>query len=92
MLTLPAFPVRMLHADAKPYLAECNAALARQVESDSVEVDAAALAEFDSTVLSVLLSLRRSVTARHGVLHVHRLPARLRDLATVYGVSELLPA
>jgi phospholipid transport system transporter-binding protein len=82
----------MVHADAKGYLASCEAALGKLGPSMRVKVDAAQLATFDSTAIAVLLSLRRSVTARQGVLEVLNLPARLRDLATVYGVSELLPA
>ena len=82
----------MIHADAKGYLASCEAALGKLGPAARVEVDAAQLATFDSTAIAVLLSLRRTVTARQGVLDILNLPTQLRDLATVYGVSELLPA
>lgn len=92
MLTLPALPAQLMHAEAPAYLVRCQAALAQSAGAQAVSVDATALREFDSSVLAVLLAVRRAAQARQATLHVQNLPARLRDLATVYGVSELLPA
>jgi phospholipid transport system transporter-binding protein len=88
MLILPA---EITHA----YAAACCRMLAQALRSDpgkAVVADAAALARFDSSALAVLLDCRREALALGKTFAVARLPARLRELATLYGVSELLPA
>lgn len=87
-------PERLTHAQADAFLAECISALGTDNSplADDVVLDLGALAFFDSSVLAVLLGVRRAVVARGGSLRVEGMPPRLRDLATLYGVSELLPA
>lgn len=58
----------------------------------AVVVDASALERFDSSALAVLLELRRECVAHGKTFSIRALPQRLRDLATVYGIVELLPA
>ena len=53
-------------------------------------VDASALERFDSSALAVLLALRRASQAHGKSLRIRALPARLHDLATVYGIADLL--
>lgn len=55
-----------------------------------VVVDAGALARFDSSALAVLLQLRRESQAQGKRLAIEAMPARLLDLATVYGIAQLL--
>jgi len=50
------------------------------------------LNRFDSAALAVLLEFRRESLALGKRFSVHGLPARLADLATLYGIIELLPA
>ena len=88
MLVLPA---ELTHAQA----GACCAMLAqglRSVPQTAVVADAAALAHFDSSALAVLLDCRREALALGKTFSVSHLPTRLRDLATLYGVAELLPA
>lgn len=59
---------------------------------DAVVVDARALEKFDSAALAVLLELRREGLAHGKAMRFRGLPQRLRDLAQVYGIAELLPA
>jgi phospholipid transport system transporter-binding protein len=68
--------------------------LAQGLRSQPVAVvaDAGALAHFDSSALAVLLECRREALAGGKTFAVARLPARLRELAVLYGVAELLPA
>jgi phospholipid transport system transporter-binding protein len=54
--------------------------------------DASALRRFDSSALAVLLECRREALALGKAFAVSQLHPRLRDLAGLYGVSELLPA
>jgi phospholipid transport system transporter-binding protein len=61
------------------------------VSANPVVVDAAALERFDSSALAVLLELRRETLVQGKSLVIRALPDRLRDLATVYGIAELLP-
>jgi phospholipid transport system transporter-binding protein len=64
----------------------------RAHEGNAVVADATALASFDSSALAVLLECRRETLARGKAFSVRGLPARLRELAVLYGVAELLPA
>lgn len=56
-----------------------------------IVLDAAALTVFDSSALALLLSLRRRQTSQGRVLRVSGWPQRLAQLATLYGVRDLLP-
>jgi phospholipid transport system transporter-binding protein len=88
VLTLPA---RLTHDLAAPAVKSLGAMLAGETGS-GVVADASALTEFDSSALAVLLACRREVLAAGKVFSVHALPDRLRRLAGLYGVQDLLPA
>ena len=91
-LTLPALPATLTHAQATAYLAQCRAALAAAGRGATVQLDASALHEFDSSALAVLLAVRREVLARGAHWRLDGLNERARVLAGLYGVAELLPA
>ncbi len=55
-------------------------------------MDASPLSRFDSSALAVLLEFRRAALAQGKRFSTQGLPARLADLATLYGVIELLAA
>ena len=57
-----------------------------------VVVDATALGRFDSAALAVLLECRREGLHLGKTVAIRCMPQRLRDLATLYGIAELLPA
>jgi phospholipid transport system transporter-binding protein len=77
----------LTHASAKAALA---AGLAR-IGSGATAVDCAALTQFDSSALAVLLAWQRAATARGTPLAIVNLPAGLSSLAQAYGVDSLLP-
>lgn len=54
------------------------------------QVDCSALSDFDSSVLAVLLAWRRQLQERNQSLVVLNPPAKLKVLAGVYGVTDLL--
>ncbi|MCX7239845.1 MAG: STAS domain-containing protein [Burkholderiales bacterium] len=86
MLSLPQ---ELTHAAANACLEQLTRGLAS--EAEKVVVDAQALQRFDSSALAVLLEFRR-VCARQGKsLLVQGLPAHLLDLASLYGVEDLVP-
>ena len=73
----------------------CLGALAqglRAAAGQTVVVDASALQRFDSAALAVLLELRRQSLALGKAFALAHMPARLADLATFYGIGELLTA
>jgi phospholipid transport system transporter-binding protein len=53
-------------------------------------VDCSALSDFDSSVLAVLLAWRRQLQECNQSLVVLNPPAKLKVLAGVYGVTDLL--
>jgi phospholipid transport system transporter-binding protein len=57
-----------------------------------VVVDATALSRFDSAALAVLLEFRREVLTSGRRFSIQGMPVRLNDLATLYGIQELLPS
>ena len=83
-------PSELTHAEAGP----CCRMLAQALRSDpgpQAVADASALRQFDSSALAVLLECRREALALGKTFAVTPLPPRLRALATLYGVAELLP-
>ncbi|MDH4449765.1 MAG: STAS domain-containing protein [Rhodoferax sp.] len=85
MLTLP---VTMTHEVAPACLSELRDSL--QHEAAIVVVDGERLQRFDSSALAVLLELRRECAKAGKAFAVQKLPARLRDLAALYGIDALL--
>ena len=59
-------------------------------EAHTVSIDAQQLLEFDSSALAVLLACRRATLAAGKAFEVHHAPAKLAQLATLYGVAQLL--
>jgi phospholipid transport system transporter-binding protein len=86
MWTLPA-DAQIENATA--LLAQLDDALGRA--GGEFAVDAGALREFDTSTLSLLLQAQRLTARRGGALVVHNAPSKLRELARLYGVDELLP-
>lgn len=60
------------------------------VPNDTVAADAAALTEFDSSALAVLLECRRQAFALNQKFLVLNMPPRLQQLASLYGVQLLM--
>ena len=87
MLVLPA---DLTHEHA----AACCRMLGQGMRTDPAPVivaDASALLRFDSSALAVLLDCRREALVLGKTFAVKGLPSRLRVLAGLYGVAELLP-
>jgi phospholipid transport system transporter-binding protein len=87
MLVLPA---ELTHEHA----AACSRMLAQALRSQpesGVVADAGSLTKFDSSALAVLLDCRREALAAGKSFSVSRMPPRLRELAALYGVAQLLP-
>lgn len=86
-------PPTLMHEQADACLSQWT----HQLQSQSsmagpapVLVDASALNDFDSSALAVLLGLRRVAKAQGRSVLVQGMSARLSELATLYGVLDLL--
>ena len=88
MIVLPAD----LTHDQAPACARMLAQAVRAEAVTAVVADASPLQKFDSSALAVLLDCRRAVLQAGKTFSVRAMPARLRELASLYGVAELLPA
>ena len=83
-------PATLTQAEA----AACATMLAQAVRASrepQVVAQAVALERFDSSALAVLLECRREALSAGKTFAVRGLPARLRALAALYGVADLLP-
>ena len=86
----------MLNLPATIGLTEAKAAMrpltegASREPSDRLKVDAAGLQQFDSSALAVLLECQRLAQASGRGFVVRGAPAKLGQLATLYGMDELL--
>ena len=75
---------------------ELAALLEREIQSQvlaqpaELVVDAAALQEFDSSALALLLACRRESLAAGKKFSVRNLPARVEQLAGLYGIAGLI--
>ena len=90
-MSVLALPAELTQTQASA----CLRALLRGVKSSGDEVvvvDSSQLVRFDSAALAVLLELRRASLAVGKRFAVQGLPSRLGNLATLYGIAELVPA
>ena len=90
-LQLP--PVTSLE-QAPAVLQQIDAALASaggSAEAGGLQIDASALTEFDTSAIALLLHAQRAAKASGTLVQVLGAPPKLRELAQLYGVEELLP-
>ena len=82
-------PTTLTHESA----ADFSQTLRQAVLSQPADVvaDASALTEFDSSALAILLACRREALAAGKSFSVQAAPPRLRQLAGLYGVADLIP-
>lgn len=82
-----ALPPQLTMADARQVVER----LRPQIESDpEPRIDASALATLDSSAIALLLECRRIAAAAGKPLTIDGAPAKLGELARLYGVAELL--
>ena len=87
MLVLPP---KLTHDEAPACAYMLQRGLAGQAGTATV-VDASALVHFDSSALAVLLEVHRLAAAWGKRFKVRNCPAKLAELAELYGVEELIP-
>ncbi len=85
------FPATLTHADASACVAHWLSQ-SPVGQGQVVQLCGSGLQRFDSSALSAVLALRRHLADRGQTLALDGLPPRLTELATLYGVDELLAA
>ncbi len=85
MLNLPA---KLTHDDADALARSLKSQISAQAPVVVVKADQ--LREFDSSALAVLLACRREALALGKQFSARDLPSKLVQLATLYGVAQLL--
>jgi phospholipid transport system transporter-binding protein len=86
-MTTIALPARITMSDARATLAQLQPLL---LAADAPVIDASALQTLDTAAIAVLLDCRRQAQAAGKTLQVVGAPAKLAQLATLYGVADLL--
>lgn len=82
-----ALPARVTMNDARATLAQLQPLLQG---ADAPVIDASALVDLDTAAIALLLECRRQAQARGRPLQVLGAPAKLAQLARLYGVEDLL--
>ncbi len=89
-------PAQLTHDQAEACVADLRRALPQALSDagpgQSAVLDASLLVHFDSSALAVLLACRRMALDRGQGMTVQGLPPRLRQLAGLYGIADLIPA
>ena len=86
-MTTIALPARITMSDARATLAQLQPLLQA---ADAPVIDASALADLDTAAIALLLDCRRQAQAAGKPLQVVGAPPKLAQLATLYGVADLL--
>ena len=86
-MTVITLPERVTMSEARATLARLQPLLAA---ADEPVIDASALQDLDSAAVAVLLDCQRQAHARGKTLRVTGAPAKLGQLARLYGVEALL--
>lgn len=79
------FPNNIDHSQAAS-----NMAWRADARANEYQIDLGGTDVFDSSLLALLLDLRRTATSEGATLGIHNCPTKLTQLATLYGVNELL--
>ena len=79
-------PAQVLFTTVGAALAQASQALA----DGAREIDLSACADFDSSLLALLLQLQRESAARSVLLRLVGVPPNLRKLAALYGADMLI--
>lgn len=83
-------PVEISHNNVEAVLAEGIAVIDAMQAENNLTIDCQALAVFDSSALSALLSLRRHAQIKNIHIELRSIPEKLASLAQVYGVADVV--
>lgn len=90
-MTSLVLPACLTHDQAAAFAKSLGVDI-QAMQDETVYINATSLEKFDSSALAVLLQCRRDALLFGKNLRVIGLPARLHELANLYGIGELLIA
>jgi phospholipid transport system transporter-binding protein len=85
-----ALPQTLTVFEAAGVLTRLDAALAATPAGVAFAIDAEPVQRFDTSLVALLLQAHRLARAQGRKLDLHGVPARLSELARLYGVGELI--
>lgn len=86
------FPAKIDHANVESVLASGLGMMKTLAQGSLMVIDCQDLQSFDSSALSMILSMRRQAQAQSVNIQLNAVPEKLASLATVYGLSDVVLA
>jgi phospholipid transport system transporter-binding protein len=86
------FPAKIDHANVEDVLASGLSMMKTLTSGSLMVIDCKDLQSFDSSALSVILSMKRQAQIQTVNVQLDAVPEKLASLATVYGLSDVVLA
>ena len=86
------FPAKIDHANVESVLASGLDMMKTLAQGSLMVIDCQVLQSFDSSALSMILSMKRQAQAQSVNVQLHAVPEKLASLATIYGLSDVVLA
>jgi phospholipid transport system transporter-binding protein len=86
------FPAKIDHDNVESVLASGLGMMKTLAQGSLMVIDCQDLQSFDSSALSMILSMKRQAQAQSVNVQLDAVPEKLASLATVYGLSDVVLA
>jgi phospholipid transport system transporter-binding protein len=86
------FPAKIDHANVEGVLANALGLMKTLMPGSLMVIDCEDLQSFDSSALSMILSMKRQAQIQSVNIQLDAVPEKLASLATVYGLSDVVLA
>ena len=86
------FPAKIDHANVEGVLTNALGMMKTLSSGSLMVIDCRDLQSFDSSALSMILSLKRQAKSQSVNVQLEAIPEKLASLATVYGLSDVVLA
>ncbi len=86
------FPAKIDHANVEGVLANALGLMKTLMPGSLMVIDCEDLQSFDSSALSMILSMKRQAQIQSVNIQLDAVPDKLASLATVYGLSDVVLA
>jgi phospholipid transport system transporter-binding protein len=86
------FPEKIDHANVEGVLVNGLGMMKTMTQGSLMVIDCQDLQSFDSSALSIILSMKRQAQTQSVTVQLDAVPEKLASLATVYGLSDVVLA
>ena len=86
------FPAKIDHANVEGVLVSGLGMMKTLAQGSLMVIDCQDLQSFDSSALSIILSMKRQAQTQSVTVQLDAVPEKLASLATVYGLSDVVLA